>query len=92
MIQVNVHEAKSRLSELLVAAQNGDEVIIARAGKPQARLVPINSDNERAIRAAKMQAYIGSGRGLYPPEAMTAFLEPAFTEEELDAFDAPFAD
>ena len=39
-IQVNVLEAKNRLSELLRAANDGDEVIIANRGRPVARLVP----------------------------------------------------
>lgn len=38
MLQVNVHEAKSRLSELLALVEQGEEVIIARAGKPVAML------------------------------------------------------
>ncbi|MFN2376479.1 MAG: type II toxin-antitoxin system Phd/YefM family antitoxin [Candidatus Binatia bacterium] len=40
-IQANVHEAKTRFSELLDRVQRGEEVVIARAGKPCARLVPI---------------------------------------------------
>ena len=37
---VNVHEAKTRFSELLKRVQLGEEIIIAKAGKPVARLVP----------------------------------------------------
>ena len=37
-IRVNVHEAKTRLSELLAAVERGEDVIIARAGIPVARL------------------------------------------------------
>ena len=37
---VNVHEAKSTLSQLLEAVERGDRVVIARAGKPVADLVP----------------------------------------------------
>ncbi len=40
MPTVNMHEAKSQLSALVEAANAGEEVIIARAGKPVARLVP----------------------------------------------------
>ncbi len=40
MVTVNVHEAKSRLSELLEKVEQGEEVVIARAGKPVARLQP----------------------------------------------------
>lgn len=39
-MQVNVHEAKTRLSKLLRRIEEGGEVIIARAGRPVARLVP----------------------------------------------------
>jgi prevent-host-death family protein len=39
MRQVNIHEAKTRLSELIVAVEAGEEVVIARAGKPVVRLV-----------------------------------------------------
>jgi len=38
---VNMHEAKSTLSRLVADALAGDEVILARAGKPMVKLVPI---------------------------------------------------
>lgn len=38
---VNIHEAKTHLSKLLARAAVGKEVVIAKAGKPIARLVPI---------------------------------------------------
>ncbi|MGH8606418.1 MAG: type II toxin-antitoxin system Phd/YefM family antitoxin [Gammaproteobacteria bacterium] len=41
MTIVNVHEAKTHLSRLLEAAAAGEEIIIAKAGKPIAKLVPI---------------------------------------------------
>lgn len=40
MQQVNVHEAKTQLSRLLARILEGEEIIIARAGKPVARLIP----------------------------------------------------
>lgn len=39
-MQINVHEAKTKLSALIASVENGDEVILARAGKPVARIVP----------------------------------------------------
>jgi prevent-host-death family protein len=39
MRQVNVHEAKSQLSRLLQQVEGGEEIVIARNGKPVARLV-----------------------------------------------------
>ena len=38
---VNVHHAKSQLSKLIAAAESGDDVVIARNGKPAVRLVPV---------------------------------------------------
>jgi len=40
-IKVNVHEAKTNLSNLLERVISGEEIIIARAGKPIAKLVPL---------------------------------------------------
>jgi prevent-host-death family protein len=40
---VNIHEAKTQLSRLLLKVASGEEVIIARDGKPVARLVPFES-------------------------------------------------
>ncbi len=45
---VNIHEAKTRLSRLLEEVNQGEEVTIAKAGKPIARLVPITAS--RPIR------------------------------------------
>ncbi len=44
---INVHAAKSQLSRLLNAAAAGEDVIIAKAGKPVVRLVPIEARKER---------------------------------------------
>jgi len=41
----NIHEAKSHLSKLVERAMNGEEVIIAKAGQPMVRLVPIQPDD-----------------------------------------------
>lgn len=40
MVQVNVHEAKTHLSRLLGRVAAGEEIVLARAGKPIARIVP----------------------------------------------------
>lgn len=41
-MQVNIYEAKTQLSQLVDAAHNGETVIIAKAGTPMAKLVPLN--------------------------------------------------
>lgn len=44
--QVNVYEAKTRLSQLIDEAAGGEEIVIARAGRPVARLVPLETRRE----------------------------------------------
>jgi prevent-host-death family protein len=44
-MQVNMHEAKTRLSELVAAAERGDEVVIARNGRPAVRLVAVTQEH-----------------------------------------------
>jgi prevent-host-death family protein len=41
---VNIHEAKTQLSRLIELTQTGQEFIIAKAGKPVARLMPIDRE------------------------------------------------
>jgi len=42
---VNMHDAKTRLSELVAAAERGEEVVIARDGTPAVRLVAIGVEH-----------------------------------------------
>ena len=44
---VNVHEAKTHFSKLLERAHAGEEIVLAKAGKPYARLVPLESAQPR---------------------------------------------
>jgi len=53
MRSVNLHEAKTHLSELVGAAAAGEEIIIAKAGKPMARLVALVKPEPRRPGLAK---------------------------------------
>jgi len=82
MSQVNIAEAKARLSELLDRALAGEEIIISRAGKPLARLAPIGKRRR-------------SGRGAWrgwaadvPDEVFLAPMDP----EDLDAAEGKLTD
>ena len=55
--QVNIHEAKTNLSRLLSRVAAGEEVVIARAGNPVARIVP--------FRKPKGKRILGMDRGLF---------------------------
>jgi len=46
---INVHAAKTHLSRLLERAEAGEEIVIGRAGKPIAKLVPYRSDRPKRV-------------------------------------------
>lgn len=73
---VNVHEAKTHLSRLLEQAHAGQEIILAKAGKPYARLGP--------LAPAPVQRRPGRLAG----RVDDAFFEP-LPEAELQAFEGP---
>jgi prevent-host-death family protein len=59
VMTVNVHDAKTQLSQLLVRISLGEEVVIAKAGKPVARLVPFTAHPvRRTAGSAKGQVWI----------------------------------
>ena len=72
---VNVHEAKTHLSRLLRQVAQGQEVVIAKAGRPVARLVPVSEP--KRVR-------LGTDRGLF--EVPDDFDEP-LPDDLLDAFE-----
>ena len=57
MEQVNIHQAKTHLSELLNRAVSGEDIVIAKAGKPMVRLVPIAQPPKHRV--------LGRDKGLY---------------------------
>jgi prevent-host-death family protein len=48
-MEVNIHQAKTHLSRLLERVAMGEEVIIAKAGTPMAKLVPLNKQSKKRI-------------------------------------------
>ena len=52
-MEVNVHEAKTHLSKLLERVAVGEEVVIAKAGTPVAKLVPVKPQKLRVFGSAK---------------------------------------
>ncbi|MCP9915815.1 type II toxin-antitoxin system Phd/YefM family antitoxin [Cyanobium sp. ATX 6F1] len=78
MRTVNVHQAKTQLSQLLDAAHGGETIVLAKAGKPWARLMPL--DGEAGWR---QPGVLRDRMPLPPPDVL---LEP-LSEAELDAFE-----
>jgi prevent-host-death family protein len=84
-IHVNIGEAKTRLSELIAATERGEEVVIARAGKPVVRLAPVAEIDEVARRASAF----GMWKGLITDEEIETLLAPLSDEELAEWYDAP---
>lgn len=61
---VSLYEAKTHLSELVEQAALGREIIIAKSGKPKARLVPLAAKDTRRLRKPGR----GKGRGWIAPD------------------------
>jgi prevent-host-death family protein len=72
-IQVNVQEAKTRLSQILAQVESGEDVVIARDGTPIARLVPFGPPQPRLV-------------GFVPGYVSDAFFEP-LPDDELDRWE-----
>lgn len=68
-VTVNIHEAKTQLSRLVEQAAKGHEFIIAKAGKPMVRVVPI--ETQSAVRALGFLA----GQGVIEADVKTAFAD-----------------
>jgi len=51
-MEVNIHEAKTQLSKLIERALMGEEVIIAKAGRPVVRLVKVQAKRRRILGSA----------------------------------------
>ncbi|MBS3909314.1 MAG: type II toxin-antitoxin system Phd/YefM family antitoxin [Actinobacteria bacterium] len=49
MVTVNIYEAKTKFSKLLSRVEGGEEIIIAKAGRPIARIVPLSSKAEKRM-------------------------------------------
>ena len=72
---VNIHEAKTHLSKLLERVRLGEEIVIAKAGEPVARLVPARRRRKRRPGSAKGKIVIHD-----------AFYDP-LPDEVLDLFE-----
>jgi prevent-host-death family protein len=74
---VNIAAAKARLPELVERAANGEEIILARHGKPKARLVPI----------AEKKTYVyGAGKGKW--KGSDGVLDTPLPDDLLEMFDS----
>lgn len=78
---VNIHEAKTHFSKLLEQVESGEEIIIARSGKPVARLCGLANKKEKQPKRKP-----GFAKGLIPDSAVEKLLDPALDKELTDLF------
>lgn len=74
--QVNMHEAKTHLSKLVERVERGEEIVISRAGKPAAKLVPVPQKE-----AGKRELGVWRGKVWMAPEAEMKRVEKEIAEE-----------
>jgi prevent-host-death family protein len=75
---INIHDAKTQLSRLVDAAAAGEEIVIVRAGKPVARLMPLSAQSERR------QLGILGGQLKVPDD-----FDAPLPDEEINRFETP---
>lgn len=73
MAQYNIHDAKTHLSRLLERVEAGEEIVIARAGKPLAMLVPWRGGRRRRLGLFAGEIVIGDDFDELPAELQAAF-------------------
>jgi prevent-host-death family protein len=60
---VNIHAAKTNLSKLIERAEAGEEVILARNGKPAVKLTPVDQTPSTDVDEGDLPAWVGSMKG-----------------------------
>ncbi len=68
MYAVDIHDAKTRFSQLVEAIMRGEEIVIAKAGKPVAKLVPFNEKKKRKFGVLKEKVFISDNFDAPLPE------------------------
>ncbi len=75
METVNIHRAKTQLSKLIERVSEGEEIVIARGGKPVARLVPLERRRPRGLGRMKGRIRIARDFNAPLPEDLLALFE-----------------
>jgi prevent-host-death family protein len=88
MRKVNMHEAKSNLSELVRLALEGEDVVVARNGEPMVRLVPFHSAaglrpvGLHRLPASAISDFVSESLRPVGPEELETWTAPVFPEDD----------
>jgi prevent-host-death family protein len=81
LASVNMHEAKTHLSKLVARVEGGEQIVITRAGKPAAKLVPVQTPKPKKLGPRELGGW--EGKMEMPSDAEWA----QFKSEIADAFE-----
>lgn len=84
MTKVNMHEAKSRLSKLVEMAKNGEDVVIAKNGVPEARIVPFEKQSKEWFGMDAGKIWIAEDFDELPDDILEMMSDPKIFPGETD--------
>ena len=82
MTKVNMHEAKSRLSQLVELAKAGEDVVIAKNGEPQARLTAIEPEGKDWFGMDEGKIWMSDDFNELPDDILDLISDPKIFPEE----------
>jgi prevent-host-death family protein len=85
MTKVNVHQAKSQLSKLIELAKSGEEVIIAKNGKPEARLTAYEPQGKGWFGMDAGKIWIADDFDELPQDILEMMSDPKIFPDGVDA-------
>lgn len=87
MTKVNVHEAKSQLSKLIEMAKKGEDVVIAKNGKPEARLIAYDGPVEDWFGMDEGKIWIAEDFNELPEDILELMSDPKIFPDDTNEQD-----
>ncbi len=85
MTKVNIHEAKTQLSKLIEKAKKGEEVVIAKNGVPEVRIVPYETPPKDWFGMDEGKGWIAEDFDELPKDILQLMSDPViFPDDETD--------
>lgn len=83
MTKVNVHEAKTNLSKLIEKAKKGEEIVIAKNGVPEVRLIPYKKESKEWFGMDAGKAWIAADFDELPEDILEMMSDPKIFPDEV---------
>lgn len=82
MTKVNIHEAKTQLSKLIELAKKGEDVVIAKNGEPEVRLVPYKKEPKEWFGMDAGKGWIAEDFDELPEDILDMMSDPKIFPDE----------